>query len=144
MLLNYINKNKQLQKLQQSLQFFLNKIRANCEPKNKQDSVSQPENLLTEFAKPKKKMEALLRQVFGDSSDSEDKSEEKEDSIDDVGCHSTSDPDYPTWEPIKEIKGLWLCRHFLSPHQQSTFLSAIQNGACVSIQCFHSSFLGLI
>ncbi|KAJ6329144.1 hypothetical protein OIU77_010759 [Salix suchowensis] len=66
---------------------------------------------------------ALLRRIFGDSSDSED----KEDSIDDVGCQFTSDPNCPTWEPVNEIKGLWLCRDFLSPHQQSTLLSAIQN-----------------
>uniref|UniRef100_A0A6N2MAI0 Fe2OG dioxygenase domain-containing protein n=1 Tax=Salix viminalis TaxID=40686 RepID=A0A6N2MAI0_SALVM len=70
---------------------------------------------------------ALLRRIFGDSSDSEDKSEEKEDSIDDVGCQFTSDPNCPTWEQVNEIKGLWLCRDFLSPHQQSTLLSAIQN-----------------
>ncbi|KAL3572416.1 hypothetical protein D5086_026320 [Populus alba] len=50
---------------------------------------------------------ALLRQIFGDSSDSEDESEEKEDSIYDVGCQSTSDPNCPTWEPIKEIKEGW-------------------------------------
>ncbi|KAM1449629.1 hypothetical protein ACFX1R_009295 [Malus domestica] len=59
----------------------------------------------------------ILRQVFGDSSDSEDL---------EPGDGSDSDPTH-FWEPIKQIKGLWLCRDFLSPQHQSSLLSTIQN-----------------
>lgn len=61
----------------------------------------------------------ILRQVFGDSSDSDDL---------EPGDGSDSDPTH-FWEPIKQIKGLWLCRDFLSPQHQSSLLSTIQNGA---------------
>lgn len=54
----------------------------------------------------------LLREVFGESSDSED-----------------LDPQnpIPSWEQIKEINGLWLCRGFLSPQHQSSLVSAVLN-----------------
>ncbi|KAJ9187762.1 hypothetical protein P3X46_003183 [Hevea brasiliensis] len=71
----------------------------------------------------------LLKQVFGESSDSEDDDEQQqriEDSVSGDGSHLTIDHN-PIWEPIKEINGLWLCRDFLSPQQQSSLLSDIQN-----------------
>lgn len=64
--------------------------------------------------------EEILRQVFGDSSDGED-----------LELGDGSDPSH-SWEPIKEIKGLWLCRDFLPPQSQSSLLSTIQNGASPS------------
>lgn len=62
----------------------------------------------------------ILRRVFGDSSDSEEDLE--------LGDGSESDPTQ-SWVPTEEIKGLWLCRDFLSPQNQSSLLSTIQNGA---------------
>ncbi|TKY57247.1 P8A3.02c protein [Spatholobus suberectus] len=54
---------------------------------------------------------AVLEQVFGssDGSDSDGESESEWE-----------------WESIEEVKGLWLCPHFLSPRSQSRLLSAIQ------------------
>uniref|UniRef100_A0A2P2IQE0 Uncharacterized protein MANES_05G063800 n=1 Tax=Rhizophora mucronata TaxID=61149 RepID=A0A2P2IQE0_RHIMU len=63
----------------------------------------------------------LLREVFGESSDGED--DKRHEAI----GNSTLSLQNPTWEAVKEIKSLWLCRDFLSPQQQSTLLSAIQN-----------------
>ncbi|KAK6260223.1 Alpha-ketoglutarate-dependent dioxygenase AlkB-like - like 1 [Theobroma cacao] len=59
----------------------------------------------------------LLREVFGESSDSED---------DDPQHKQIGDP-IPSWEQIKEINGLWLCRDFLSPQHQSSLISAVLN-----------------
>ncbi|WCJ21353.1 2-oxoglutarate (2OG) and Fe(II)-dependent oxygenase superfamily protein [Euphorbia peplus] len=59
-------------------------------------------------------IKAHLQQAFGESSDDDD--EEK------VGNN-----DQIVWTAIKEINGLWLCHHFLSPPQQSMLLSAILN-----------------
>ncbi|XP_007050875.2 PREDICTED: alkylated DNA repair protein alkB homolog 8 [Theobroma cacao] len=59
----------------------------------------------------------LLREVFGESSDSED---------DDPQHKHIGDP-IPSWEQIKEINGLWLCRDFLSPQHQSSLISAVLN-----------------
>lgn len=66
----------------------------------------------------------ILKQVFGDSS-------EDEDFVDET---VTNDSSYELghihkWEQVKQIKGLWLCRFFLSPQQQSSLLSAIRNGS---------------
>ncbi|KAL6210399.1 hypothetical protein ACLB2K_015632 [Fragaria x ananassa] len=58
-------------------------------------------------------MEEILRQVFGDSSDSED-------------WESEPDPNQ-RWVQTEGIKGLWMCRDFLSPRNQSALLSTIQN-----------------
>ncbi|KAK9070068.1 hypothetical protein SSX86_010467 [Deinandra increscens subsp. villosa] len=69
----------------------------------------------------------LIRQAFGDSS---------EDSGDDdrhrqlEGSHITDESEsvfgeIPKWERISEIKGLSLCRDFLTPDQQSTLLASI-------------------
>lgn len=60
----------------------------------------------------------ILRRVFGDSSGSEEDLE--------LGDGSESDPTH-SWVPTKEIKGLWLCRDFLSPQNQSSLLTTIQN-----------------
>ncbi|KAJ1378992.1 Oxoglutarate/iron-dependent dioxygenase [Sesbania bispinosa] len=59
---------------------------------------------------------AVLEQVFGHSSDE-----------DDGGSDSDSDCSERewNWESIEQVKGLWLCRHFLSSHQQSLLLSSI-------------------
>ncbi|KAL6214869.1 hypothetical protein ACLB2K_014301 [Fragaria x ananassa] len=61
-------------------------------------------------------MEEILRQVFGDSSDSED-------------WESEPDPNQ-RWVQTEGIKGLWMCRDFLSPQNQSALLSTIQNELC--------------
>ncbi|XP_050203733.1 uncharacterized protein P8A3.02c [Mercurialis annua] len=77
--------------------------------------------------------ERLLKQVFGDSSESDADEEHQPPSpynseVNDDECHSTVDQaTNPTWEPIKQINGLWLCRDFLSSEQQFTLLSQIQN-----------------
>ncbi|XP_012435943.1 uncharacterized protein LOC105762675 [Gossypium raimondii] len=63
--------------------------------------------------------EELLREVFGESSDSEDLDPQTK-------HHQTRDP-IPSWEQIKEINGLWLCRGFLSPQHQSSLVSAVLN-----------------
>ena len=75
---------------------------------------------------------ALFKEVFGDSSDSDDNEQQKTQQpqleLEEAEVHQN-----PSWEQIKEIKGLWLCRDFLSPRQQSSLVSAILNGACVSL-----------
>ncbi|KAF9622033.1 hypothetical protein IFM89_029317 [Coptis chinensis] len=53
---------------------------------------------------------SILKDVFGESSSSE-----SDESINNK------------WEEVKEIKGLWLCRDFLSLNQQSSLLFSIQN-----------------
>ncbi|RDY02139.1 SPAP8A3.02c, partial [Mucuna pruriens] len=57
---------------------------------------------------------AVLEQVFGSSSSSDRSDSDGE-----------SEREWE-WESIEQVKGLWLCRHFLSPRQQSRILSAIQ------------------
>lgn len=77
------------------------------------------------------KKKALFKEVFGDSSDSEDNEQQTQQpqlELEEEEHHQN-----PSWEQIKEIKGLWLCRDFLSPPQQSSLVSAILNGACVSL-----------
>lgn len=77
------------------------------------------------------KKKALFKEVFGDSSDSEDNEQQTQQpqlELEEEAHHQN-----PSWEQIKEIKGLWLCRDFLSPPQQSSLVSAILNGACVSL-----------
>ncbi|KAL4366742.1 hypothetical protein GQ457_05G002220 [Hibiscus cannabinus] len=60
----------------------------------------------------------VLREVFGESSsDSEDFDPQLED-------EQIIDP-IPSWEQIKEINGLWLCRDFLSPQHQSSLVSSV-------------------
>ncbi|CAN1168714.1 Uncharacterized protein P8A3.02c [Linum perenne] len=57
-----------------------------------------------------------MRDAFGESSESEE-----DEAIGDELGHSI-------WEPIVEIGGLWLCRDFLSPQQQSSLLSSLRQG----------------
>lgn len=59
-----------------------------------------------------------LRAAFGDSSDGEDGADEEAIAI----------GDSTVWERVEEVKGLWLCRNFISIHHQSDLLSAILNG----------------
>ncbi|XP_057782353.1 uncharacterized protein LOC131000453 isoform X2 [Salvia miltiorrhiza] len=78
-------------------------------------------------------VKAILREAFGDSS-SESDSESSAD------CNRISDwsdeiarplsifGDSHTWEQITEINGLWICSDFLSPDQQSSLLSALEQG----------------
>ncbi|XP_056689005.1 uncharacterized protein [Spinacia oleracea] len=42
--------------------------------------------------------------------------------------HSTTNPN-PSWKHIADIKGLWLCRDFLSLQQQSSLLSSVQTAS---------------
>ncbi|CAK9175306.1 unnamed protein product [Ilex paraguariensis] len=70
----------------------------------------------------------LVKDVFGESSDSDDEEEQQLQSKD----SSNVDPsesifgESPNWERIEEINGLWLCRDFLSHDQQSLLLSEIE------------------
>ncbi|XP_057441284.1 uncharacterized protein LOC130733187 [Lotus japonicus] len=54
----------------------------------------------------------ILEQVFGESSSDSD---------------SDSGDSDREWKCIEEVKGLWLCTHFLSIHHQSLLLSAIES-----------------
>ncbi|XP_008800836.2 uncharacterized protein LOC103715092 isoform X2 [Phoenix dactylifera] len=59
----------------------------------------------------------VLEEAFGESSD------------DEGPARSAADPflsKKPIWESVNGIKGLWLCRGFLSIKQQSLLLSAIE------------------
>ncbi|KAK7857472.1 hypothetical protein CFP56_017726 [Quercus suber] len=69
---------------------------------------------------------ALFKEVFGDSSDSEDNEQQTQQPQLELE-EEEEDHQNPSWEQIKEIKGLWLCRDFLSPRQQSSLVSAILN-----------------
>ncbi|KAI3900696.1 hypothetical protein MKW92_003330 [Papaver armeniacum] len=64
----------------------------------------------------------ILKEVFGDSS-SESQSEEDDD---DIETPNNNNPPFE-WIKIKEIKGLWLFKDFLSLQQQASLLSAIKN-----------------
>lgn len=76
----------------------------------------------------------IIKEVFGESSDSEgDESDDHQNQQ-----FEFDDPDgerhpqlifgeSPSWEPVSEINGLFLCRDFLSYDQQSSLLSAIEN-----------------
>ncbi|KAL4603600.1 hypothetical protein ACB092_10G135600 [Castanea dentata] len=75
----------------------------------------------------KKKKKALFKEVFGDSSDSEDNEQQTQQPQLELELEEEGHHQNPSWEQIKEIKGLWLCRDFLSPPQQSSLVSAILN-----------------
>lgn len=66
---------------------------------------------------------AVLEQVFGSSSSSE----EEEESDSDCEENESENEREWKWESIEQVKGLWLCPHFLSPRRQSLILSAIQS-----------------
>ncbi|KAG2697429.1 hypothetical protein I3760_07G105400 [Carya illinoinensis] len=79
--------------------------------------------------------EAVFKEVFGESSDSEgyeygqqqsSQLEEHDEMLEDRPTPTTFDQN-TNWEQIKEIRGLWLCRDFLSPGQQSSLLFSIEN-----------------
>ncbi|XP_022899080.1 alkylated DNA repair protein alkB homolog 8 isoform X1 [Olea europaea var. sylvestris] len=72
-------------------------------------------------------LKAVLREAFGDSSDSDCELGGSSDGFE------KSQPIFVesyTWEPITEISGLWICRDFLSPDQQSSLLSSIEKEGC--------------
>ncbi|XP_019164172.1 PREDICTED: uncharacterized protein P8A3.02c [Ipomoea nil] len=71
-------------------------------------------------------LKAILREAFGESSDSE-----AEDELRELKSSSISESESifgakRSWEQITEINGLWLCRDFLSSDQQCLLISAIQ------------------
>ncbi|KAL6968488.1 hypothetical protein U1Q18_050249 [Sarracenia purpurea var. burkii] len=73
---------------------------------------------------------SVLKEAFGDSSDSEDDEQQKQQiQLEDTKDEATSQlifEESPCWERVTDINGLWLCRDFLSPNQQSSLLSAIE------------------
>lgn len=81
-------------------------------------------------------LKAILREAFGDSSsDSDGESShhrqgrvQVSDSTDEVVKHHTIFGDTDIWEPITEIKGLWIGRDFLSTDQQASLISALEKG----------------
>ncbi|KAL0435856.1 UNVERIFIED_CONTAM: putative protein P8A3.02c [Sesamum radiatum] len=79
-------------------------------------------------------LKAVLREAFGDSSsDSDGESSHHRqgrvlasDSTDEVVKPHSIFGDTDIWEPITEIKGLWICRDFLSTDQQASLISALE------------------
>lgn len=76
--------------------------------------------------------ETVLKQVFGESSDSDSNDCEQPQQHE---IRSENLGQIPSWLHFKEISGLYLCRDFLSPQDQSSLLSAVQNGAFSSLSC---------
>ncbi|CAL1380482.1 unnamed protein product [Linum trigynum] len=68
---------------------------------------------------------AVMREAFGGSSASEEEEEAITEDEARGGSGDRSKRLAPIWEPVVEIRGLWLCRDFLSPQQQSRLLSAL-------------------
>ncbi|XP_030543326.1 uncharacterized protein P8A3.02c [Rhodamnia argentea] len=72
----------------------------------------------------------LVKQAFGESSDEEGGQlgglEAPEGSERERLPHRSTPRRSPTWAPIEEIDGLWLCGDFLSPEQQHSLLSAVE------------------
>ncbi|KAI3409429.1 Fe2OG dioxygenase domain-containing protein [Psidium guajava] len=75
----------------------------------------------------------LLKQAFGESSDEEggqldglEAAEGSERESPSRLPHRSTPCQGPTWAPIEEIIGLWLCGDFLSPEQQHSLLSAVE------------------
>ncbi|KAL3517454.1 hypothetical protein ACH5RR_020043 [Cinchona calisaya] len=66
----------------------------------------------------------LLKDAFGESSDSDGDEKARENELEDPNSRSIFGGT-PNWEKISQINGLWLCRDFLSPDQQSSLLSSI-------------------
>ncbi|WOL17820.1 hypothetical protein Cni_G26613 [Canna indica] len=63
-----------------------------------------------------------LEEAFGESSDGDDDEFESSE----VAEEKEGDVRPLTWEMVDGVKGLWLCRSFLCPSQQSSLLSAIR------------------
>lgn len=75
----------------------------------------------------------ILTEAFGDSSNSEGEEEEQflhvhsvENKVNGKALIRSVFGETHNWERISEIDGLWLCKDFLSPDQQSKLLSSIQ------------------
>ncbi|KAG5514245.1 hypothetical protein RHGRI_035596 [Rhododendron griersonianum] len=71
---------------------------------------------------------SIIKEVFGESSDSED--DDQQIQLDDPNAEFHSQLIFgksPSWEPVFQINGLSLCRDLLSHDQQSSLLSAIEN-----------------
>ncbi|KAE9460497.1 hypothetical protein C3L33_07606, partial [Rhododendron williamsianum] len=71
---------------------------------------------------------SIIKEVFGESSDSED--DDQQIQLDDPNAEFHSQLIFgksPSWEPVCQINGLSLCRDLLSHDQQSSLLSAIEN-----------------
>lgn len=68
---------------------------------------------------------AVLEAVFGESSDGEDFDHYHKNRFENSSDHYAQNP---SWEPVRGINGLWLCRDFLSPQEQSSLLSTIEKG----------------
>ncbi|XP_071738328.1 alkylated DNA repair protein ALKBH8 homolog isoform X2 [Rutidosis leptorrhynchoides] len=67
----------------------------------------------------------LIHEAFGDSSEDSDNDDRKQP----LKCSNQSVfGENPKWEQIDEIKGLSLCRDFLTPDQQSILLSSVIQG----------------
>lgn len=75
----------------------------------------------------------ILKDVFGESSDSEDPHEYELDYPSRMGSSELVCEGNHSWEQISQIDGLWLCRDFLSSNQQTSLLSAINRGDQKSI-----------
>ncbi|XP_049408256.1 uncharacterized protein LOC125871662 [Solanum stenotomum] len=78
-------------------------------------------------------LQTILTEAFGDSSNSEGEEEEQflhvhsaENKVNGKALTGSVFGETHNWERISEIDGLWLCKDFLSPDQQSKLLSSIQ------------------
>lgn len=73
-------------------------------------------------------LKVILREAFGDSSDSEAEGELSERKHSNIGPARGSilSGSNRSWERITEINGLWICRDLLTSDQQSSLISAIQ------------------
>ncbi|KAL3328728.1 hypothetical protein AABB24_036047, partial [Solanum stoloniferum] len=78
-------------------------------------------------------LQTILTEAFGDSSDSEGEEEEQllhaysaENQVNGKALTGSVLGETHSWKRISEIDGLWLCKDFLSPDQQSKLLSSIQ------------------
>ncbi|XP_055813399.1 uncharacterized protein LOC129882921 [Solanum dulcamara] len=78
-------------------------------------------------------LQTILTEAFGESSDSEGEEEEQlfhahsaENQVNRKALCGSVFGESDSWERISEIDGLWLCKDFLSPDQQSKLLSSIQ------------------
>ncbi|CAI8586826.1 unnamed protein product [Vicia faba] len=70
----------------------------------------------------------VLEKVFGHSSSDEDTNDVRSEFDFDSDSNSNNCKEKKNnWEPIEEVKGLWMLRNFLSIHQQSRLLSAIES-----------------
>ncbi|XP_016482782.1 uncharacterized protein P8A3.02c isoform X2 [Nicotiana tabacum] len=78
-------------------------------------------------------LKTILTQAFGESSDSEGEEQQQfvhshcaENRENGKALTGSVFGESHDWEKISEIDGLWLCKDFLSPDQQSNLLSSIQ------------------